>query len=113
VHHNLISPHVNPSPLQKESFGFYKNIKPKARRDRASHFHKTKVETNHAYHFWLMEVYPPMTLSDSRLEHAENIKPNLKRQHLFAILINYSFLGVTNGGVGMKTPNKMKGLMSS
>ncbi|MFO0001077.1 MAG: hypothetical protein ACK559_08105, partial [bacterium] len=29
------------------------------------------------------------TLLDSSLEQAENIKPNMKRQHLLAILINF------------------------
>jgi hypothetical protein len=87
MHHNLISPHVNPSPLQKESFGFYK--KQGATVQCAWHFHKTKVETNHAYHFWLMEVYPAMTLSNSSLEHAENIKPNYEK----TTSLGHSFLG--------------------
>ncbi len=37
----------------------------------------------------VIELFAAMTLSDSSLEWAEYIKPKMKRQHLFAILINY------------------------
>ncbi len=40
-----------------------------------------------------MEEYVIMTLSDSTLEQAKNSKPNKKRRHLFAVLINYSSMG--------------------